>query len=84
MNIWAYLHKSVESIPTDAIHFYGWNIFKIRVNTIANPVEGQSYECVDNWVARHSVSGVTMNTNTLEGIKVMVHQKNKLIRQTTI
>lgn len=57
----------------------GWKIYHFRCPTVANPRQGQTFECVDNYVARRC--GVTMNTNSLEGIKKMVDYKNYCMMQ---
>lgn len=56
--------------------YAGWKIFECKVPTIANPKVGQTCESVIRFCAcQHSVS---MNTNTLDGIKRMVDDKNYL------
>ena len=60
--------------PYNRVTYHGWEIFEMKIPTIANPREGQTLEPVNNFIAsRH---GVNMNTNTLDGIKRMVDQRN--------
>ncbi len=63
-------------------NYYGWKISLLEYSGICAEKwpKGKPFHLIQNYSAKHLTARICINTNSLDGIKRMIHVKNAEIR----